>query len=224
MSRLNRAYFGISNTPSTSGALTVSTAVSGYRTLGAAHDGLIYDVTITDGSAWEVRNGCTYTHSGTSLSRGTLEDSSTGAAIDLTSNAKVMVVESAATFGALDKQIGRGIVIVRNDGSTTISPAASTFTKLTCINSEEYDPNAWWDNSATRFSPTVAGRYLITCGGQITMAAAGGYSVLLVARKNTTDFAHLARGWISVSGNVGVSGSCIMHLNGSTIINRTMRL
>lgn len=103
MSYINRAYFTISNTPSTSGALTVSTAVSGpYRTLGAAHDGMSFDVAITDGSAWEVRTGCTYTHSGTSLSRGTLKDSSTGSAIDLTSAAQVMVTSTADFETLLD--------------------------------------------------------------------------------------------------------------------------
>jgi hypothetical protein len=102
MSQINRAYFGISNTPSTSGALTVSSAVSGpYQTLGASHDGLSFDVSIVDGSAWEVRTGCVYTHSGTSLSRGTLEASSTGSAIDLTSAAQVMVTSTAARFNLL---------------------------------------------------------------------------------------------------------------------------
>lgn len=101
MSQINRTYFGISNTPSTSGALTVSTAVSGpYRTLGAAHDGMSFDVSIVDGSAWEIRTGCVYTHSGTSLSRGALEDSSTGSAINLTSSALVMVTSTAGAINA----------------------------------------------------------------------------------------------------------------------------
>lgn len=103
MTQINRAYFTISNTPSTSGALIVSSAVSGpYRTLGAAHDGMSFDVSIVDGSAWEIRTGCVYTHSGTSLSRGTLEDSSTGSAIDLTSAAKVMVTSTARRLNLLD--------------------------------------------------------------------------------------------------------------------------
>lgn len=88
---LNRRWFGVLGTPGT-GAITVGTAQSGYATLGAANDGQTFDgVTILDGTAWEVRNGCTYTHSGTSLSRGTLEDSSTGSAISLTSAATVML-------------------------------------------------------------------------------------------------------------------------------------
>ena len=97
MTTPNRAYFAVSNTPSTSGNLTVSTAVAGpYRTLTAADDGLICSVSIVDGNAWEVRTGCVYTHSTTTLTRGTLEESSTGSAIDLTSSAKVMIVGQTA--------------------------------------------------------------------------------------------------------------------------------
>ena len=87
----NRVRCAISNTPGGAGALTLSTADTGYRTLGASDDGLSFDVVITDGTAWEVRTDCTYTHSGTSLARGTLEDSSTGSAITLTSAAVVTV-------------------------------------------------------------------------------------------------------------------------------------
>lgn len=68
------------------GAFTISTAASGFRTFTAADDGLTFDGIVgVEGTAWEVRNGCVYTHSGTSLSRGTLVDSSTGSAIAFTS-------------------------------------------------------------------------------------------------------------------------------------------
>lgn len=79
------------------GALTIDAASSGYRTFGAGDDGLTFDgVTIKEGTAWEVRDGCVYTHSGTSLSRGTLMDSSTGSAIAFTSAA---VVSQGGTAG-----------------------------------------------------------------------------------------------------------------------------
>ncbi len=72
------------------GAFTISTASSGYRSFVAGDDGLTFDgVLITEGTTWEVRDGCVYTHSGTSLSRGTLMDSSTGSAIAFTSAAVV---------------------------------------------------------------------------------------------------------------------------------------
>lgn len=97
----NRLRTTISNTPGASGALTISTASSGYRTFATGDDGLTFDVVITDGTAWEVRTDCTYTHSGTSLSRGTLEDSSTGSAITLTSAAVVTVTATAGWGNAV---------------------------------------------------------------------------------------------------------------------------
>lgn len=68
------------------GAFTISTAASGFRTFTAADDGLTFDGIVgVEGTAWEERSGCVYTHSTTSLSRGTLVDSSTGSAIAFTS-------------------------------------------------------------------------------------------------------------------------------------------
>ena len=72
------------------GAFTVDAASSGSRTFGAGDDGLTFDgITITEGATWERRDGCVYTHSGTSLARGTLMDSSTGSAITFTAAAIV---------------------------------------------------------------------------------------------------------------------------------------
>lgn len=93
----------ISNTPSTTGNFTISTAATRASsapsnvTFGASHDGLTFKVRAHEPStgAWELRKGCTYTHSGTTLSRGTLEESSTGSAIDFTSAAIVAVVLTA---------------------------------------------------------------------------------------------------------------------------------
>lgn len=86
------------------GALTISAASSGYRTFGAGEDGKTFDgVTIKEGTAWEVRDGCVYTHSGTSLSRGTLMDSSTGSAIAFTSAAVVSQGGTAEFAGRVEQ-------------------------------------------------------------------------------------------------------------------------
>lgn len=77
------------------GAFTVSTAISPNRTFGSGQDGQSFACHISEGSIWEIRTGCVYTHSGTSLSRGTLEDSSTGSAITFTSAAVIRVVLTA---------------------------------------------------------------------------------------------------------------------------------
>lgn len=92
----NRVQMTVSGTPGT-GTITLGSASSGYRTFASAYGGnATVDVLITDGSAWEVARNCTYTNSGTTLSRGTLESSSTGSAISLTSAAVVSVILPAA--------------------------------------------------------------------------------------------------------------------------------
>jgi hypothetical protein len=199
------------------GDVTLSGAVDAtYRALGAADDGKSFEVTFVEpGTGTETRTGCVYTHSGRTLSRGTLLSSTTGSAITLTTAATVAVVLSAGTLNELDAQLNRGTIIVKGSASTQ-SIAASTFTKLTSINVEELDLEGWWDNANARFTPLRAGVYLIIAGSQLTMSSVGTASYLLVARKNGADFAHLARGWVTDGGNIGVSGSCLMEFNGTT--------
>lgn len=69
--------------PGVAGDLTLGAAVSGYAALKAAHDGATVNVSLRDGQAWEVRRDCVYDHDTLTLTRGTLVDSSTGAAVDL---------------------------------------------------------------------------------------------------------------------------------------------
>lgn len=91
----NRVKMTVSGTPGT-GTITLGSASSGYQSFASAYGAnATVDVMILDGTAWEVARDCTYTHSGTTLSRGTLEASSTGSAISLTSSAIVSVVATA---------------------------------------------------------------------------------------------------------------------------------
>lgn len=77
---------GVSGTPGT-GTATVGSAASGCRGFVAGDNGKTFSGRWTDGTAWETATGCLYTHSGTTLTRGTLKESSTGSAISLTSAA-----------------------------------------------------------------------------------------------------------------------------------------
>lgn len=91
----NRVKMSVSGTPGT-GTITLGSASSGFQSFASAYGAnATVDVVITDGTAWEVARNCTYTHSGTTLSRGTLEASSTGSALSLTSSAVVLVTETA---------------------------------------------------------------------------------------------------------------------------------
>lgn len=98
----NRVQVTVSGTPGT-GTITLGSASSGYQTFAAAYAGnATVDVLITDGTAWEVARNCTYTNSGTTLSRGTLEASSTGSAISLTSSAVVSEILAASKGNRLE--------------------------------------------------------------------------------------------------------------------------
>lgn len=93
----NNVAQAVSGTPGT-GTITLGSAVTGAQSLGTATGSAnaTVDVFITDGNAWEVARNCTYTHSGTTLTRGTLEASSTGAVLSLTSAAVVRVAMPAS--------------------------------------------------------------------------------------------------------------------------------
>ena len=80
------------------GSFTISSAVSGFRTFVSGDDNKTFSCLFTEGTAWEVATGCTYTHSGTTLTRGTRESSSTGSAVTFTSAAIVSVI-APASFG-----------------------------------------------------------------------------------------------------------------------------
>ncbi len=83
------------------GAITQG-AVSGAlsRLPAAGDDGKTFIIRIDNGSSFEVCQSV-YTHSGTSWSRGTLRDSSTGSQINFTGAVTVLVGEDAAFFDSL---------------------------------------------------------------------------------------------------------------------------
>lgn len=123
VSHKNRVQMSVSGTPGT-GTITLGSAASGYQSFSAAHGAnATVDVLITDGTAWEVARGCTYTHSGTTLSRGTLEASSTGSAISLTSAAVVSQIATAAWGN--ETEVHRqtyivGLLVTKNSGGNTL--------------------------------------------------------------------------------------------------------
>lgn len=101
----NNVSMTVSGTPGT-GTITLGSASSGAQSFASAYGAnATVDVFITDGTAWEVARNCTYTHSGTTLTRGTLEASSTGSAISLTSAAIVRVAATADLGNRLDRAL-----------------------------------------------------------------------------------------------------------------------
>lgn len=125
----NNVAMSVSGTPGT-GTITLGSAVTGAQSFASAYGGnATVDVFITDGSAWEVARNCTYTNSGTTLTRGTLEASSTGAVLSLTSAAVVRVAASAATVQqlALDDVAGPNAATTMDVGKRYLVDL-STFT------------------------------------------------------------------------------------------------
>jgi hypothetical protein len=96
---VNRLQCTVSNSPGT-GTINPSAAVSGFRTFAIGDDGKSFSCLFVEGTAWEVATGCVYDHDASpkTLTRGTLENSSTGSAISLTSAAIVSVI-APASFG-----------------------------------------------------------------------------------------------------------------------------
>lgn len=96
----NRAH--VYTTTTGTGPITLGAVVTGFQTFGAAGlvTGNIVSYTIEDtGGAWEIGTGV-YSSVGPTLTR-TLVQSSTGSLLNLTGNARVYVIMSAADMTAL---------------------------------------------------------------------------------------------------------------------------
>lgn len=92
---LNRVKMTVSGTPGT-GTATLNAASTGYVAFASGDSGKTFSILWEDtGNAWEIGTGCTYTHSGTTLTRGTRVGSSTGSALSLTSAATATVIIEA---------------------------------------------------------------------------------------------------------------------------------
>jgi len=118
--------------PGTTG-LTLTGAVAPFRSFGAGYNNAnaTVDVRIQDAAdetIWEVARNCAYTHSGTTLSRGTFENSSTGSLVNFTGAVVVSVVATAHT-GNLADLSNRGVIQgleISYSSTTAIAVAAGT--------------------------------------------------------------------------------------------------
>ena len=105
----NRVKMTVSGTPGT-GTITLGSAVSGYQSAATAYGGnATIDILVEEGTAWEVARDCTYTNSGTTVTRGTLEASSTGSAVSFTSAAVVSEILTA-TKGTYSETALKGLI------------------------------------------------------------------------------------------------------------------
>lgn len=106
----NRVKMTVSGTPGT-GTITLASASSGYQSFATAYGAnATVDILIEEGTAWEVARDCTYTNSGTTVTRGTLEASSTGSAVSFTSAAVVSEVLTAFKGTNLEQAYSNGFL------------------------------------------------------------------------------------------------------------------
>ena len=166
----NRVKMTVTSVASSgTGDITLNAASTGFRSFATAYGAnATVDILITEGTAWEIARNCTYTHSGTTLNRGTLENSSTGSAVAFTSAAVVSVIATAA-FGnnaALNHVAG-------GDADTTMAVGNMYVT----------DMSAWATADRTYTLPATA-----AVGDRIgIMVTAGDASHELIIKPNTGD-------------------------------------
>lgn len=168
----NRVQMTVTGTPGT-GTITLNAASSGYQTFGSAHGAnATVDCLFTDGTAWEVARDCTYTHSGTTLSRGTLEASSTGSAISLTSAAVVSQIATADVGNRLERAMQ---AVVPGGRLTTESGVPISTSDRTAQSTLYYTPYVHdtiplWDGA--RWVPTTFSEHTVT-GAALTGLTSG---------------------------------------------------
>ena len=222
----NRVGMTVTGTPGT-GTITLNAAETGYQTFASAYGANAnVDILIEEGSAWEIARDCTYTHSGTTVSRGTLEASSTGSALSLTSAAKVYVIHSATRITALesmmdlmDRKFNSGF-FVTGDGATEQVLTNSAYTVLHgntggALRTTEWDPDGLWTASTGRFTPP-AGRWRIH-GAAVIVALDTGKKFIVGIIKNgeSVPSRMIGRGMSSSSNSYGASGSTVVEANGT---------
>jgi len=120
---INRLKCQVASAPGTGDIIVGAASTADYQTFGAAHDGLTFDVTVSQPGAWEVVR-CSYTHSTTTLNRssGTLLSSSTGSAVSFGADATVSVAMHADWLADIETRAG--VVVASATGLPTADSAA----------------------------------------------------------------------------------------------------
>ena len=190
------------------GTITLGSASSGYQSFADAYGAnATVDVLIADGTAWEVARNCTYTHSGTTLTRGTLEDSSTGSALNLSGSATVSVVATAA-FGNRTEMALQAIT--PGGRLTTESGVPVSTSDRTAQSTLYYTPYVHniinlWDGA--EWKPISFTEYTLALG---TLTASREYNV----------FAYASSGALACVAEIWASAA-VTFTNGTDVVNWT---
>lgn len=209
------------------GTITLGSAESGYQSFSTAYGAdANVDILIEDGTSWEIARDCAYSHSGGTVTRGTLESSSTGSVLTLSGSAKVYVVESAYRLQRTLQIITSGFS-AQGDGSTTVTLAAASTTLVSTAAKEEiFDIGNCFNPTTGIWQPTIAGLYLIG-GTAIAGGPIGDGATVAVYVEHSTDGTtwsspnKRALLWRGINGStssvsIGGSGAYIASVNGTT--------
>jgi len=200
---VNRAKVATATTGT--GTITLGSAESGYQTFanaGVVNSDVVRYV-IEDGDAWEIGLG-TYTASGTTLTRGSIESSNADAALNLTGNAVVYASAAAADLQEL-VDFADNFVLPTSDGSTgqvlqTNGAGTLSFTTISGYTDADVDTHL---NTGTASS----GEVLSWTGSDYDwVAVSGGTALELYAENPSSPTAPSATGTNAVAiGNGPVS-------------------
>lgn len=203
---VNRAKMTTAST-GTGSPITLGSAVDGYQTFAAAGvaDADVVRYVIEDGDAWEIGLG-TYTASGTTLTRGSIESSNADNAINLTGNAVVYVSAAAADLQELVDFAGN-FVLPTTDGSTgqvltTNGAGTLSFTTITGYTDADVDTHL---NTGTASS------------GEVLSWTGSDYDWVAVS-SGATDINGLSDGYYS-SQSLGLGVGAMVNNSGSFLGN-----
>ena len=225
----NRVKMTVSGTPGT-GTITLGSASSGYQSFATAYGGnATVDILIVEGTAWEVARDCTYTNSGTTVTRGTFEASSTGSAVSFTSAAVVSEVMTAEKGNRLESLWASGFS-ARADGTNTQNLTTGTGTTLIsgssgALRTVDWNINSYFNTTSGIFFPLEQGLWLIGASAVIDSMNDGKYMAVYIAHStdgSTWSDAGAKAGiaWRGASSaaslQIGGSGTFLVESNGST--------
>lgn len=190
----------VATTTTGTGTLTLGAAVTGYQTFSAGDDGLTFRYVVegVDASGiptgeWEVRDGV-YTHSGTTLTRGTLYASSTGGAVSLSAGTKYVFVAPNSDY--IRSLIEQGLhtiwipaaAMVGRTTNGAASGTAETTTNKIMLRTLDFDtatqefaqfairmPKSW-DEGTVTFAPVWSHASTTTNFGVVWGLAGGAFS------------------------------------------------
>lgn len=139
------------------GALTLGAASTGFQALGAAENSKRIPYSILDTNAWETGYGI-YNHSTLSFTRSERTDSSTGAAIDVSTSAKFAVDVIAAALNSKFVNVTGDRLLNNGDIDAEISNSSGLYTLTIPVVDSSFAPVL---RDIIKFAPIGTGQLIL---------------------------------------------------------------